>query len=75
MSKKARPRIYNRAGQRVPVQDKTWYALQASGDAAERVIEVFVYGEIGGWGITANQFVQDLRLVQPAWPCVVRTEW
>ncbi|BFT61815.1 head maturation protease, ClpP-related [Pseudomonas moorei] len=61
MSKKARPRIYNRAGQRVPVQDKTWYALQASGDAAERVIEVFVYGEIGGWGVTANQFVQDLR--------------
>lgn len=51
MSKKARPRIYNRAGQRVPVQDKTWYALQASGDAAERVIEVFVYGEIGGWGL------------------------
>ncbi|WP_447902750.1 head maturation protease, ClpP-related [Pseudomonas serbica] len=61
MSKKARPRIYNRAGQRVSVQDKTWYALQASGEATERVIEVFVYGEIGGWGITANQFVQDLR--------------
>lgn len=61
MSKKARPRIYNKAGQRVQVQDKTWYALQASGEAAERVIEVFVYGEIGAWGITANQFVQDLR--------------
>jgi ATP-dependent protease ClpP protease subunit len=61
MSKKARPRIYNRAGQRVPIQDKTWYAVQASGEAAERVIEVFVYGEIGTWGITANQFVQDLR--------------
>jgi hypothetical protein len=61
MSKKTRPRVYNRAGQRVPVQDKTWYALQASGEAAERVIEVFVYGEIGTWGITANQFVQDLR--------------
>ncbi|RON26579.1 head maturation protease, ClpP-related [Pseudomonas lini] len=61
MSKKASPRIYNRAGQRVQVQDKTWYALQASGEAAERVIEVFVYGEIGAWGITANQFVQDLR--------------
>ena len=45
MSKKARPRIYNRAGQRVPVQDKTWYAVQASGEASERVIEVFVYGE------------------------------
>jgi ATP-dependent protease ClpP protease subunit len=61
MSKKARPRVYNRAGKRVQVQDKTWYALQASGEAAERVIEVFVYGEIGTWGITANQFVQDLR--------------
>lgn len=61
MSKKARPRIYNRAGQRMQVQDKTWYAVQASGEATERVIEVFVYGEIGGWGITANQFVQDLR--------------
>ncbi|WP_447789194.1 head maturation protease, ClpP-related [Pseudomonas farris] len=61
MSKKAQPRIYNRAGQRVPVQDKTWYAVQASGEATERVIEVFVYGEIGAWGITANQFVQDLR--------------
>ncbi|WP_282410685.1 head maturation protease, ClpP-related [Pseudomonas sp. PS02303] len=61
MSKKARPRIYNRAGQRVQVQDKTWYAVQASGEETERVIEVFVYGEIGAWGITANQFVQDLR--------------
>lgn len=61
MSKKARPRIYNRAGKQVQVQDKTWYAVQASGDAAERVIEVFVYGEIGAWGVTANQFVQDLR--------------
>jgi ATP-dependent protease ClpP protease subunit len=61
MSKKTRPRVYNRAGKRVQVQDKTWYALQANGEAAERVIEVFVYGEIGAWGITANQFVQDLR--------------
>lgn len=61
MSKQARPRIYNRAGKRVEVQDKTWYAVHTSGEATERVIEVFVYGEIGGWGITANQFVQDLR--------------
>ncbi|VVQ14012.1 ATP-dependent Clp protease proteolytic subunit [Pseudomonas fluorescens] len=61
MSKSAKPRIYNRAGKRVEVKDKTWYAVHASGEAAERVIEVFVYGEIGAWGITANQFVQDLR--------------
>lgn len=37
MSKKALPRVYNRAGKLVQVQDKTWYSLQASGDAAERV--------------------------------------
>ncbi|WP_426206780.1 head maturation protease, ClpP-related [Pseudomonas sp. TWP3-1] len=61
MSKTAKPRIYNRAGKRVEVQDKTWYAVHASGESTERVIEVFVYGEIGAWGITANQFVQDLR--------------
>lgn len=61
MSKKARPRVYNRVGKQVQVQDKSWYAVQAEGEAAERVIEVFVYGEIGTWGITANQFVQDLR--------------
>lgn len=61
MSKKPRPRVYNKAGQRVQVKDDTWYTVQASGEATERVIEVFVYGEIGGWGITANQFVQDLR--------------
>ncbi|WP_210559065.1 MULTISPECIES: head maturation protease, ClpP-related [unclassified Pseudomonas] len=61
MSKQARPRIYNKAGERVHVSDKSWYAMQANGDTEQRTIEVFVYGEIGTWGITANQFVQDLR--------------
>lgn len=61
MSNQARPRIYNKAGERVQVSDKSWYAMQANGDAEQRTIEVFVYGEIGTWGITANQFVQDLR--------------
>lgn len=63
MSKHASPRIYNKAGQQVQVPDKTWYAMHASGEANERVIEVFVYGEIGTWGITASQFMQDLRAV------------
>lgn len=63
MSKNTPPRIYNKAGRRVPVQDKSWYAVHASGEATERVIEVFVYGEIGTWGITASQFMQDLRAV------------
>ncbi len=61
MSKKTKPRVYDKAGKQVKVADKSWYALQASGEAEQRNIEIFVYGEIGAWGVTANQFVQDLR--------------
>ena len=61
MSKKARPRVYDKAGKQVKVADKSWYTFQASGEAEQRSIEIFVYGEIGAWGVTANQFVQDLR--------------
>jgi ATP-dependent protease ClpP protease subunit len=61
MSKKAKPRVYDKAGKLVTVADKSWYTLQASGEAEQRDIEIFVYGEIGAWGVTANQFVQDLR--------------
>ncbi|NNB26685.1 head maturation protease, ClpP-related [Pseudomonas fragi] len=61
MSKKAIPRIYDKAGKQVKVADKSWYAFQASGEAEQHTIEVFVYGEIGTWGVSANQFVQDLR--------------
>lgn len=61
MTQKTHPRIYDSAGKQLPVSAKSWYFLQASGEAEQRTIEVYVYGEIGGWGITANQFVQDLR--------------
>lgn len=61
MSKKAIPRIYDKAGKQVKVADKSWYTFQASGEAEQHTIEVFVYGEIGTWGVSANQFVQDLR--------------
>jgi ATP-dependent protease ClpP protease subunit len=61
MSKKAIPRIYDKAGKQVKVADKSWYTFQASGEAEQNTIEVFVYGEIGTWGVSANQFVQDLR--------------
>lgn len=53
-------RIFNKAGDQPPPQNKHWYSLQASGEAETRSIEVYVYGEIGTWGITANQFVRDL---------------
>lgn len=55
-----RLRIFNKAGDLPLPQDKHWYSLKASGDAEARSIEVYVYGEIGTWGITANQFVRDL---------------
>jgi ATP-dependent protease ClpP protease subunit len=61
MSKKTIPRIYDEAGKQVKVADKSWYTFQASGEAEQQTIEVFVYGEIGTWGVSANQFVQDLR--------------
>ncbi|SFB54174.1 ATP-dependent protease ClpP, protease subunit [Pseudomonas simiae] len=61
MSKKVKPRVYDKAGKQVKVADKSWYTFQASGEAEQRNIEIFVYGEIGAWGVTANQFVQDLR--------------
>lgn len=61
MSKKTKPRVYDKAGKQVKVADKSWYIFQASGEAEQRSIEIFVYGEIGAWGVTANQFVQDLR--------------
>lgn len=63
MSKKTKPRVYDKAGKQVKVADKSWYTFQASGEAEQRNIEIFVYGEIGAWGVTANQFVQDLRAV------------
>jgi len=53
-------RIFNQADAPPATQDKHWYNLAATGEADQRVIEVYVYGEIGGWGITANQFVRDL---------------
>ena len=53
-------RIFNKAGDPPAPQNKHWYSLKARGEAETRSIEVYVYGEIGTWGITANQFVRDL---------------
>ncbi|NUB04512.1 Clp protease ClpP [Azospirillum melinis] len=37
---------------------RTWYNMKAAADGAA---EILIYDEIGRWGISANQFVQDLR--------------
>ena len=55
-----RLRIFNKAGDPPATQNKHWYSVQASGEAEARSIEVYIYGEIGTWGITAAQFVRDL---------------
>lgn len=58
-----RLRIFNKSGDPPAPQNKHWYSLKASGEAETRSIEVYVYGEIGTWGITANQFVRDLASI------------
>ncbi|WP_372822186.1 head maturation protease, ClpP-related [Pseudomonas parafulva] len=67
-------RIFNKAKTTQAVQDQQWYTIKAAAEAegAAKVIEVYVYGEIGAWGITANQFIQDLQAVDDgASPVVV----
>jgi len=59
-------RILNMTKALPQVEDGHWYSITAAAeedDADSKVIEVYVYGEIGGWGITANQFIQDLKAV------------
>lgn len=40
---------------------KSWYEIR---DANKDVAEVLIYEEIGGWGITAGQFVKDLQAIK-----------
>ena len=47
----------------MPVKDQSWYTLRASGEAEQRSIEVFVYGEIGTWGASVI-VAQPLDLLQ-----------
>ncbi len=53
-------KIFNKASGLDGTEEKHWYNLKASGEEGQRVIEVYVYGEIGTWGITAAQFIRDL---------------
>lgn len=67
-------RIFNKAKALPQVEDGHWYSITAAaeGSTDSKVIEVYVYGEIGAWGITANQFIQDLKAIDDgASPIVV----
>ncbi|WP_417644608.1 hypothetical protein [Klebsiella variicola] len=38
---------------------KGWYTIKAASDGTSAIISI--YEEIGGWGITAQQFSEDLK--------------
>lgn len=40
----------------------TWYNIKAS-TRPEKPTEVMIYDEIGGWGVTAAQFVRDVKAI------------
>ncbi|RMQ45967.1 ATP-dependent Clp protease, proteolytic subunit ClpP [Pseudomonas cichorii] len=56
-------RIFNKAKTTLPVEDQHWYRIKSEAQAEQTTIEIYIYGEIGGWGITANQFIQDLKAI------------
>lgn len=43
---------------KIASESRTWYSIKAK---AGESIEVFIYDEIGLWGITASNFVRDLK--------------
>ena len=56
----AQPRIMNKVGS-PDLQAEHWYSIRAVGEAEQKTIEVYIYGEIGYWGITSGDFIRDLK--------------
>lgn len=56
----AQPRILNKAGA-PDLKAEHWYSIRAVGEAEQQVIEIYVYGEIGYWGVTSGDFIRDLK--------------
>lgn len=56
----AQPRIMNKAGS-PDLQAEHWYSIRAVGEGDQQAIEVYIYGEIGYWGITSGDFIRDLK--------------
>ncbi len=40
-----------------PVNQKSWFRMQAKED---QTADIYIYDEIGGWGISARRFMEDL---------------
>lgn len=54
------PRIMNKIGA-PDLQAEHWYNIRAVGEAEQKTIEIYFYGEIGYWGITSGDFIRDLK--------------
>ncbi|QIE84965.1 head maturation protease, ClpP-related [Pseudomonas nitroreducens] len=61
----AQPVIMNKAQGAPDLQAEHWYSVKALGEseAAGKSIEIYIYGEIGFWGITSADFIRDLKAV------------
>lgn len=57
----APPRIFNKAAGTPELQAEHWYSIRDIGEGDAKVIEVFIYGEIGYWGVTSGDFIRDLQ--------------
>ena len=55
------PRILNKGPGVAAPQDQHWYRIQAAGEGDQRSIEIEIYGDIGYWGVTAADFIRDLK--------------
>lgn len=56
-----RPRAYRRPSPRQAQGDGAWYRIVNTAGMAE----VYLYDEIGGWGITAAEFVAEFKALGP----------
>src|SRR5690554_8050469 len=54
-------RVFNKAAGVPELQAEHWYSIRAAGEEQSKVIEVFIYGEIGFWGVTSGDFSRDLQ--------------
>lgn len=54
------PRIFNKVGGVPDLQAEHWYSIRNLGEGDAKTIEVYIYGEIGFWGVTSGDFIRDL---------------
>lgn len=57
------PRIFNRAEGAPQLNAEHWYSIQSAVEEDGKPIEVYIYGEIGFWGVTSGDFIRDLKEV------------